>query len=33
MNGADTIVQLIGLVTVDGFTGAATNGGGSFVLA
>ena len=31
VNGADTIVQLTGLVTVDGFTGAA-NGGGTFVL-
>jgi S-layer protein len=33
VNGADTIVQLTGLVTVDGFTAATTNGGGSFVLA
>lgn len=32
VNGEDTIVQLTGLVTVDGFTGAVS-GGGSFLLA
>ena len=31
VNGADTIVQLTGLVTVNGFTGAV-DGGGTFVL-
>ena len=31
VNGEDTIVQLTGLVTVDGFTGAVS-GGGTFVL-